>query len=339
MVPQVRPTQASLAAALGVSRQTVSNVINSPGLVRPATRKRVEDAIKASGYRPQIAGRALRTHRSGAIGMRLHPVVDGVNGEVLDRFFHAVTETAQARGYRINLFTAGDAETEVAQLTDMFHQGVIDGALLIDSRLRDPRPAGLAACGLPFVVFGRPWGDPGAAHSWVDVDGRAGVYRATQHLVAAGHRVGFIGWPSASAVGEDRRAGWLAAGGDEADQYLTEDTTRDGLGGAQVLRARGVTAVVCVSDGLALGAVQAFAGRAQGGELPVIGFDNTPVARALGLSSVSQPVEAAAALILRSLLDAVEQREAPPPSGVLLVPTLELRQWEPIAAYPNGEEQ
>jgi len=326
-----------LAAEVGVSSQTISNVINNPKLVKPATRKRVEQAIKASGYRPSIAGRALRTRRSDTIGMRLHPVIDGINGEVLDRFFHAVTEYAQQHGYRICLYTAADTTTEVAALSDMFHQGVIDGAVLIDSRLNDPRPQVLTEHKLPFAVFGRPWGDPFAEHGWVDVDGRAGVHRAASHLKAIGHeRIGFIGWPVDSAVGEDRREGWLSAGGDESLQCLTENTALNGFQAAQELRERGATAVVCASDSLAMGALPVFATDATvGSELPVIGFDNTPVARTIGLSSVGQPVEQAATLLVDQLLHQIRGVETAV-RGVLLTPNLYLRQWEPIVgAYPN----
>ena len=341
MAPSSRPTQASLAVELGVSRQTLSNVLNHPEVVAPETKRRVEAAMKAAGYHPMAAGRALRTRRAGAIAMRLHPVVDGINGEVLDRFFHAVTECAQAHDYRINLFTAPSPEQETDILADMYLSGVIDGAVLIDSRLSDPRPDRLMAAGLPFVVFGRPWGVASPSHSWVDVDGRAGIYQATCHFREIGHTaIGFIGWPTDSAVGEDRREGWLRAGGDVSLQRLTENTARDGFLAAQELRQQGATALVCVSDGLALGALPVFSdGATPGSELPVIGFDNTPVARAIGLSSVGQPVEQAAELLVGQLIGRVEASANVSPTGALLVPSLVLRQWESIAGiYPQGKE-
>jgi len=341
MAPPTRPTQASLAAELGVSRQTLSNVLNHPEVVAPETRQRVEAAMQASGYRLTQAGRALRTRRAGAIAMRLHPVVDGINGEVLDRFFHSLTGCAQRFGFRVNLFTAHGPDHETDTLISMYQAGVIDGAVLIDSALNDPRPVGLAEAGLPFVVFGRPWGEAFASHSWVDVDGRAGLFQATTHLRKAGHEaIGFIGWPTDSAVGEDRREGWLLAGGDQSLQVLTENNVRDGFAAAQELRARGATALVCVSDGLALGALPVFTvGAKRGAELPVIGFDNTPVARAIGLSSVSQPVEEVAALLMSELANSVSTSGAQSPKGTLLAPNLELRQWESIVGtYPQGKE-
>jgi DNA-binding LacI/PurR family transcriptional regulator len=322
---------------VGVSIQTVSNVINSPELVKPETRSRVEAAIRAAGYRPSAAGRALRTRHAGAIGMRLHPVVDGINGEVLDRFFHAVTQAAQDQGYRINLFTAPDAPAEVENLVGAHQAGVIDGAILIDTGLNDPRPQLLTGAHLPFAAFGRPWGELSTRHSWVDVDGRAGTYQATRHLMAAGHsRIGFIGWPTSSAVGEDRRQGWLLAQAEaepEPLQALTENQVRDGAAAAMELRARGASAVVCASDALAFGAMPVFADLIEPGqELPVIGFDNTPVARAVGLSSVEQPVEQAAAAVVAQLAEHIRQPDGFLGQGVILTPTLELRKWESMVA-------
>ena len=110
-----RPTLASLAAELGVSRQTISNVINAPDRVKPATLERVRAAIEAAGYRPSAAARQLRTRRSMNLGMRLMPATDGINGSILDRFLHALTESAQDAGYRLTLFCADSHEDEVLQ--------------------------------------------------------------------------------------------------------------------------------------------------------------------------------------------------------------------------------
>jgi DNA-binding LacI/PurR family transcriptional regulator len=276
--------------------------------------------------------------------MRLHPVVDGINGEVLDHFFHAVTESAQAKGYRINLFIAADAVAEVTALADMQAAGAIDAALLIDTGLGDPRPKLLTEVGLPFATFGRPWGETFTKHSWVDVDGKAGSYQATRYLQSIGHeRVGYIGWPAESAAGEDRRAGWLAAQAELAGELLqahTGNSVRQGSLAALELKKQGATAVVCASDSLALGALSVFAeGAVLGDELPVIGFDNTPVARAIGLSSVSQPVEQAAALVVDQIVGQVNAPLDFSAQGVLLSPSLELRKWESmVASQPSRKE-
>ena len=88
------PTIDDVAEAAHVSRQTVSNVINSPAIVREKTRVQVQEAIDLLGYRPHASARRLRTRKSSTIGLRLDPLRDGISGSVLDRFVHKLAERA-----------------------------------------------------------------------------------------------------------------------------------------------------------------------------------------------------------------------------------------------------
>ena len=330
-----RPTLMSLAGELGVSRQTISNVINNPEIVKPETRDRVLAAIAASGYRPSAVGRALRTQRSLSIALRLYPAVDGVNGAIMDRFVHSLAVSAQRKGYRISLFAADSADDEVEVIDALHRASSIDVAVLTDTHTGDARTAGLIAARVPFVAFGRPWGADGSSHCWVDVDGSAGTESATRSLRADGHtRVGFLGWPAGSGVGDDRRAGWARAvsdlpGSSELDLGV-EDGAQPGAEAAAALLARGATAMVCASDSLALGALTVCRGLLADGRLPLIGFDDTPVARALGLSSVHQPVELAAERLIGMVDDILDGRTPPEPQQ-LLTPELVLRDLAPFA--------
>lgn len=318
-----KPTVQSLAAELNVSRQTVSNVLNNPHRVKASTRERVLEAIDRSGYRPSVAARALRKQQSMSLGLRLAPVSDGINGAVMDGFLHALVERADALGYRITLFTASSLSDELSQLSQLKESNAIDACVLTDTRPGDPRPARLSALGLPFAAFGRPWDDP-SEHAWVDVDGRLGTMAAVRHLHSLGHeRIGFIGWPDAG-IGEDRRAGWSEALGlsaREADRIsiAVDDTVRNGAAAMRTLADRGVHAVVCASDSLALGALTEQ--RTSGQAPAIVGYDDTPVARAVGLSSVRQPVEDVAATILDLVLRQVNHLPLETPH-VLLAPTL-----------------
>ena len=121
-----KPTLLSLARQLGVSRQTVSNVLNAPDVVHPTTRQRVLDAIDESGYRPSAAGRALRTRRSMNVAYRLYPAVDGINGAVMDRFLHNLVIQARQHGYRVTLFDSPDYSDEVEALVEQHRAGLID---------------------------------------------------------------------------------------------------------------------------------------------------------------------------------------------------------------------
>ncbi|CAN5280242.1 LacI family DNA-binding transcriptional regulator [soil metagenome] len=323
-----RPTLVSVAQRARVSRQTVSNVINSPEIVNADTAGRVRRAITELDYRPSRAARQLRTRRSMMLALRLEPDRGGINGSVLDRFLHAVVAGAQAASYRLVLYTAADDGEELAAYDDLLGGSDLDGFLLTSTHHGDPRTAWLSEHRIPFSTFGRPWGAVEQRHSWVDVDGAAGTAAAVAHLVHRGHRrIGFLGWPAGSGVGDDRRSGWeraLLAAGLEPDPRLAagiEDDVAAGRAVAHTMLAldRPPTAVVCSSDSLALGALSAADGR-----LAVTGFDDTPVARAVGLTSVSQPVVEAAEECLRQIF-AVLEHPATPARSALLQPTLTIR--------------
>ncbi|MFC4586319.1 LacI family DNA-binding transcriptional regulator [Sphaerisporangium corydalis] len=306
-------TIADVARHAKVSRQTVSNVLNSPEVVREETRLRVQEAVQALGYRVSQAARQMRTGRSMLIASRIEPAQDdGINGFVFDRYLHGLTESAARAGYRVLLYTADDHDAELATFDDLLGVHEPDAFVLTSTDYGDPRTTRLLELGIPFVTFGRPWGvPPERRYPWVDVDGAAGTALATRYLLDAGHRrIGFLGWPGGSGVGDDRRAGWARALADagagpaeiaELD-HRTDDGVPQGEAAAHALidAGRPATALVCVSDSLALGALQA------GRRIPVIGFDDTPVARAVGLTSVRQPITEVAAScvsILVRLLD------------------------------------
>lgn len=342
-----RPTLESLATELGVSRQTVSNVLNRPSVVAEPTRERVAAAIRAAGYVPSRAGRHLRTQRSHAIGIRLMPTFDGINGHIGDTFLHELAEHAHRSDYRLALFAAASEAEEIATYARMRAANEIDGVVLTSTRIGDARIAWLVAHDIPFVSFGRPWShdtDPASApHDWVDVDGAAGTEAVTRHLVAIGHtRIGYLSWPAQPDVGGDRLAGWVramrAAFGDIDLGALTaecSDDVTDARRAAGELLDRGVTALVCASDTLALGAHATVDAREAGApHVPIVGFDDTPVARALGLSSVAQPVVRAARTSVSLLVGRLAEERAP--EHVLLRPSPVFRDAE-IATPPVPE--
>jgi DNA-binding LacI/PurR family transcriptional regulator len=317
-----RPTLRSVAERAGVSQQTVSNVINAPHLVRPETIGRVSAVIDELGYRPHRAARQLRTRRSHIVGVRVLGSVDGIRGAVTERFLHAITEQAQEFGYRIMVFTAPDDDGEIQQYDDLLDTVDIDAFVLTDTHHGDARTRWLSDRGIPFVTFGRPWDEPDTdarPHPWIDVDGSAGTRAAVEHLLALGHRrIGFIGWPDGSDVGDDRRRGWqeamrtldLAPAELDALRETADDTVDNGAHAAtRLVQRTAPTAFVCASDSLALGAL---AVTRTGSDLTapascaVVGFDDTPVAAAVGLSSVAQPLQEVARRSLLLLLDQLD---------------------------------
>jgi len=320
-----QPTVHDVARLAGVSRQTVSNVVNSPDIVRADTRERVERAIRELGYSPSVAARRLRMRRSDTIGVHLDPYSGGISGVVLDRFVHALTDRATPRGLGILVYAAADAYEELVRLRALRERGEIDRVVLTGSVDGDPRVAWLREVGMPFVAFGRPWGAGApdvADHAWVDVDGAAGTRAATRYARTSGPRVAFLGWPRGSGSGDDRERGWREEMGDGAPAALrltSLDTVPSARGEVErLLQETTLDAIVCASDTLAVGAHLAVshAGRT---DVTVVGFDNTPVAAALGLSSVEQRPEQVAEAVLDLLVGGA------PAGGRLIVPELVVR--------------
>jgi len=326
-------TIATVARLAQVSRQTVSNVINAPHIVRDETRRRVEEAIAELGYRANQAARQMRTGRSRLVAVRIEPTRDGINGWVLDRFLHGLTEAAAVQGYRVMLYTADEPKDEISTYEDLLAAYDLDAFVLHGTDHGDPRPQWLTERGVPFVTFGRPWDAP-HDRSWVDIDGAAGTGQVTRRLIEAGHRrIAFVGWPPGSGTGDDRRAGWsreLAAYGLATDlDARTQDGVDLGEACAAELLALDAppTALVCASDSLAVGALRAI-GALHGARdrgVAVAGFDDTPVAQAVGLTSVSQPLPEAAARCMEMLIHLLDGDPAGAQAPVLLVPSLVVR--------------
>lgn len=328
------PTVADVARHAGVSRQTVSNVVNSPSIVRPDTRARVQSAIDALGYRPHASARRLRTRVSSTIGIRLSALDrGGVSGSVLDRFLHELAERADARGMRLMLFTAPDDAGEIEEYRRLRDGADVDAVVVTNTSYDDPRIDWLARERVPFVAFGRPWGSASAddpLRPWADVDGSAGTRRATEHLLGRGlRRIGWLGWPDGSGTGDDRRSGWSASLAEAGMPTPVPLEAEEGVapGRAAVERLldgrspdeAGLDALVCVSDSLALGAMMAVR-EAGHPRFPVIGFDNTPTAQAVGLSSVDQRLDLVADAALELLMGPSGSRVLDPGDPALTEP-------------------
>ncbi len=333
-VPTAPPTLADVAERAGVSRQTVSNAVNNPDLLRPDTLARVQEAIDELAYSPNRAARNLRTRASHLIGLRMNPGQEFTANAAMDRFVHSLVETSGEAGYHVLLF-AGDGTDPLAGYDDLLRSTAVDAFVVTDTYLGNPQAAWLRERRAPFVAFGRPWEDPAATHPWVDVDGAAGTELATNHLLDRGHeRVAWIGWRKDSRIGEDRRVGWsraLRARGLSTTGLASrvEDTVSSGREASAVLLDEAQpSAFVCASDTLAMGVLHTLADRRlrAGDDVAVVGFDDSQVAQVVrpGLTSVRQPLEDVAIHVVNAL----EGLLAHPPRvgpGQLLTPTLAVR--------------
>jgi DNA-binding LacI/PurR family transcriptional regulator len=314
-----------VAAAAGVSHQTIANVIKSPERVAPATRELVEYHIQQLGFRPNRMAQNLSNRRSRLIGFRVQARSALATGGILDAFLHSLAEGAEEIDHHIVLFSSPPGMSEVEKAAAMYRESIADAFVVAETEPGDPRIDALVAAKLKFVSFGRT--DSAMPHHWVDTDNVVGSRLAVRHLLDVGHRaIGFLGWPGESWVGDDRAAGWhaeLAAAGlphpDDSVARAVNDRQVGAVAAEALLRSRpDLTAVVAVSDELALG-VMAAAERL-GRSVAVVGYDDSPMAlQGDGLTTIHQPIPAiarrilaiTARLIAGEQLEPIQERIAP----------------------------
>ncbi|PZG21866.1 LacI family DNA-binding transcriptional regulator [Nonomuraea aridisoli] len=296
-----------------VSVGTVSNVLNRPEIVSPATRERVFDAIRELGFVRNEVARHLRVGRSRTIGL--------VVLDVSNPFFVDVAQGAESVADEHDTMvvlcnSAGDPERERRHL-DQLEQHRVLGVLITPVQRDDPWPAEMAERGTPVVLVDCPATGPRCS---VAVDDRLGGRLAGDHLLGRGHRrIVFAGGPPSVRQVAERHAGVaeaVAAGGGAAELLTYAAPALTVAGGrsigervAALPAGERPTAAFCANDMMALGFLQAMAahGLRVPEDLAIVGYDDIDfaAAAAVPLSSVRQPRELLGRTAVDLLLDEV----------------------------------
>lgn len=305
-----------VAALAGVSRATVSRVLNDSPSVSRKARGKVERAVAELGYVPNRAARSLRTRRTELIALVFHEpesrvTTDPVLGGMIRGIGNALANTDfqpvllmisnQAQHERVERYVLG---------------GDVDGVLLVSMHGHDPLVDKLVRAGLPAVLSGRPLGP--TAISYVNADNRGGAREATSYLIGRGRRrIATIAGPQEMCAGIDRLDGYhdaLRAAGQRVDESLIEvgDFTEEG--GERAMRrllAHGggaglPDAVFAANDLMAVGALRTLkaAGLRVPDDVSVVGFDDSDTARHCDpqLTTVRQPIEEQGRQMVQRLL-------------------------------------
>lgn len=325
-----------VAARAGVSLGTVSNVLNRPSTVRPATRSRVEAAIAELGFVPNASARQLAAGRSRTIA---YVALDASNPFFTD-VARGVEEVARANGLALFLCNsdqdAGREDQYLEQLSQLRARGVLITAVDYgNSRLRTMRDQGV-----PVVLLDRA---PMAADDWctVGVDDIAGGELAVSHLIERGHRrIAFVGGPAQIPQVADRHRGALkavtSAGLDaEVLTWITTEALNVAEGRRAGERVQGLparrrpTAVFCANDLLALGLLQHLTqlGVVVPDDIAIVGYDDIEfaAAAAVPLTSVAQPRHLMGRTAASLLLEEAEQGSKHEHAHVLFTPELVAR--------------
>ncbi|RZQ61000.1 LacI family DNA-binding transcriptional regulator [Amycolatopsis suaedae] len=296
-----RPTLEQVAAEAGVSRGTVSRVVNGSLEVSPRALKAVQEAIRKLGYVPNQAARSLVTRRSDTVLL----VVSESEARVFSEPFfgslvRGISQELSATPLQLNLMMASTARQH-DRVEQLVRNGHVDGVVLISLHGDDPLPRNLAAAGSPVVLGGRPISDLGGV-PYVDADNLAGAKSATEYLHRQGRRrIATITGPQDMAPGIDRLEGYRRAlRGRRGGARLVAQGDFGQASGEVAMRELlaadpAVDAVFAASDLMAAGALRALraAGRRVPDDVAVIGFDDSAVAQHTdpALTSVSQPVQ------------------------------------------------
>ena len=311
----------------GVSRSTVSRVLNYHADVSPEVRARVEAVIRETGYLPNQAARALVSSRSGLIGLVMLTEPDELFG---DPYYSALATGIQQgcadHDLIFSIFPVQSPAGSPDSLTPQIAQGFVDGVIVTAGPRSERLIADLRRRGKRMVVVGHP--DDDADLLRVDVENRSGSEAAVSHLIALDRsRVGFVGAARDHRYGRERLEGYRDALEKQARRFderlvrLDDPSPAGGRRATAALLSERPDAIYVCTDPMAAGAYEALreAGLAIPDDVAVVGFDGLPRGPRLepALTTVVQPV-ADVGLAAVELLAGDEE----PPRVVMLPATL-----------------
>jgi LacI family transcriptional regulator len=319
-------TLEQIATIAGVSRATVSRVINTDPNVSEKTRARVMRVIQEFNFQPNWAARSLAGGRAGVIGLVI-PV--GVGTIFAEPFFslliQGVTSESNSRDVSTMLWLA-EPDYERRMITKILYNGLVDGLIISSTTSDDPLIEAICRSHMPFVIVGRyPCQDE---LNYVDSDNLNGALQAVEHLLGLGYqRIATISGPQNTAVGLDRYQGYVQTlhqhGMPVLPELVVESnfTDQGGYTAMQQLLPQHPDAVFVASDWMALGVMRAL--REVGVRVPediaLVGFDDIPLASQTmpPLTTIRQQILQMGALASQVLLDLLDNPGSHPLHKVL----------------------
>lgn len=315
-----RPTLEQVAERAGVSRATVSRVVNGSPTVTPAIRDSVQRAIAELGYVPNQAARSLVTQRTDSIALILPETEFRVFSEdqAIPGFIRGVSQELEAADKQLVLMVGGSpsAHDRIERYALARH---VDGVIIASMHGADPLPNALHRMGIPVLCGGRPLGR--SSVPYVETDSVGGARIAVRHLLQSGRtRIATVAGPQDMVAGIDRLKGYREElrDSDRRSIVAVGDFTRES--GAVAMRQLladdpHLDAVFVASDLMAFGALTALkeAGRRVPDDVAVVGFDDVEQSRYVEppLTTVRQPIIGQGREMARQLLRLVAGEEIP----------------------------
>lgn len=318
----LRTTYSEIAAKAGVSRATVSRVLNGDERVNAERAKAVMEAASHLGYRTNRAARALSTGRTGQIAI----VIDDAPTVLSDPFWGIVlagiSRVLMANDLH-SVLMVSTLDSEHGPIANYLEGGQVDGAIFLTVH-KEAVVQSIWKKGLPVVVIGTPV-DPQSGINYVDTDNRSGAELATRHLINSGCRkVATITGDISAIAGIDRLAGYSAAheaAGRELDPELIaygdwSFESAKTLTLKLLARNPDIDGIFAANDTMALGVMAAVheRGRLVPDQVSVVGFDDNLMAQTHrpGLTTIRQDIVGLGAAAAETML-AILQGENPEP--------------------------
>ncbi|GAB1420845.1 LacI family DNA-binding transcriptional regulator [Anaerolineales bacterium] len=315
-----------IAELAGVSKATVSRVLNDYAHIRPELRERVQKVIEETGYERNTVARLLATDRSNMIGLL---IPSGAKAVFTDPYFPKLTlgisRGANQYDLTLVLFLFQSEEEGLETVKSIISNGLLDGLIITADRKGDVLLQRLIEAEMCFVQIGRP--EYGEVISYVDTDNFSGGRIATQHLIDQGYRrIGLIGC-NHNLAADDRYDGYRQALEDNGIAYDPSIVTNgdfsleSGEACMEALISKDLEAVFVVSDTMSLGALRTL--RKYNINVPedlaLMSFDDLPPAIQADppLTTIRQPIEESGFLAVEVLRQLIERPELAPIERVL----------------------
>jgi LacI family transcriptional regulator len=340
-------TLRDLAEELGLSITTVSRALAGYSDVAASTRQRVRQAAQEMGYVPDVTAQRLQKGRTDTIGFVIPTSGPRFSDPYFSELLAGIGNEAARHNFDLLVSTRSpDTPEEEATYRRLIEGRLVDGLLVVRTRVKDRRLAYLARIDFPFVAFGRS--DLDVEFPYVDEDGYRGFELVTQHLIDLGHRrLACIAAPENLMFGAYRRAGLDAVLQHHGlsmppDYIIAGDMTQQGGFAAmnQLLDlSPPPTAVIACNDLMALGAISAAQkrGLVVGHDVAITGFDDIPPAEHAhpALTTLRQPIYDIGRQVCSMLIQLI-QGEVLAERHVLLQPRLIVRESTgPVQTGPD----
>jgi len=312
----------------GVSRATVSRVINNYPYIRPEIRQRVQKVIDDTAFHPNAVARSLALNATNIIGLFVPNVVKFIFADsYLTALIPEISRACNAYDYTPALFLFHSQGDEQKQFRRILHSSMVDGLIVTADRLDREFMPQLIKKRLPFVLLGRP-SQFSERITYIDSDNRGGAYMAIKHLLNLGHRRISIITNSLNTAADDRTEGYrqalTEAGLPIRPELMAEGdfTEPSGYAAMQQLIQQRPDAVFVVSDTMAFGALRALskAGINVPRDIALVSFDDMPIAATANppLTTVRQSI-GNGALAVSTLLEMIKTGDSTPKH--IIVPT------------------